>query len=169
MEGNDVKENQNPIVLDGKDICRIIPFGQEGGKYEFKVDFLDNEFDIYYYKLFSKEPIRVEINDSCNKEITYHKGNHGKPVKIHIKDKLTNKYELLPIQRIQAPDVNHLFPIPIMKLEIPTDKNVREFKPKSYYKTIPIEGCNVIELFIANTRFDYEMLNKKYQGLLLHS
>ena len=52
------------IVVDGIDICRIIPFNSDIGKYELKIDYLENEFEISLFKLFCKESIKFELEVS---------------------------------------------------------------------------------------------------------
>ena len=68
------KDEKIAVVVDGKDVCRIIPFQPSDGRYELKFDFLGNEFDISCYRLFAPRPIQWEISDSNQFELTYHKG-----------------------------------------------------------------------------------------------
>ena len=97
------------VVIDGRDICRIIPFKPVEGKYEIKVDFLGNEFDVIYYNLFSTEPIKWKLENSEQMEVTYHKGENARPIVIHLKHKTKNTYDRLPLSRIQAPMLINCF------------------------------------------------------------
>lgn len=163
------KEEKIAVVIDGKDICRIVPFNPADGKYEIKMDFLGNEFDTSCYRLFSHRPIQWEINDSTHLEVTYHKGENAKPLTIHLKQKEKKEgkdtYTNLPLQRIQAPNVNQLFPMPILKLEIPSKASNKIYNPKGYHKLIKPEECNVVEIYLAHAEFDIDAFMEKLPGV----
>jgi hypothetical protein len=163
------KDEKIAVVIDGKDICRIIPFKPSDGKYEIKIDFLGNEFNTSCYRLFSHRPIQWEIYDSKDLEVTYHKGENTKPLVIHLKnkDKINGQplYTNLPLKRIQAPNVNQLFPIPILKLEIPSGAASKNYKPRGYHKVIDPDDCNVVEIYMAHVDFDMESFANKLPGM----
>lgn len=152
------KDEKIAVVVDGKDVCRIIPFKPSDGRYDLKFDFLGNDFDTSCYRLFSHRPILWEIYDSNQFELTYHKGESDKPLRIHLKRK--NKkdglpsYQDLPLKRIQAPSINQRFPMPIVKLEVPSNIGARSYKSKGYHKRIEPEDCNVLEIYLAHANFD---------------
>jgi len=161
------KDPKIAVVIDGRDICRIIPFKPVEGKYEIKINFLENEFDVIYYKLFSTERIKWELEDSTQLEVTYHKGENARPLTIHLKHKTENTYKRLPLNRIQAPDVNQLFPIPILKLEVPSSAGAGMYNPKGYHRVIDPEDCNVIEIYMAHTDFDLDKFDAKLPGVYM--
>ena len=147
------KDEKIAVVVDGKDVCRIVPFKPSDGRYEIKFDFLGNKFDISCYRLFAPRPIQWEIFDSNQFELTYHKGESEKPLRIHLKRKAKKDglptYQDLPLNRIQAPSVNCRFPMPIVKLEIPAKASLNKYKPKGYHKQIEPQDCNVVEIYMV--------------------
>ena len=161
------KKPKIAIVLDGKDICRIIPFNSDMGKYELKIDFLENDFDITLYKLFCVEPIKLELIDSSEREVTYHRGANDKPLRIHLKHKENHTYETLPLDKIKPPDVNSMFPIPILKIEVPTKSSEIKYIPKDYHRVIDPEDCNVLEIYLAHSNYDLENVEKKLPGVFI--
>ncbi len=155
------------LVKGGKDICRIIPFKPLDGVYELKMDFLENEFDVICYKLFSEEPIKWDLENSNQLEVTYHRGVNAKPLTIHLKHKTENTYRRLPLSRIQIPDVNQLFPIPILKMEIPTKASARQYNPKAYHRVINPGDCNVVEIYMTHAKMDFDLLGIKLPAVQL--
>ena len=114
-----------------------------------KIDFLDNEYDVNCHRLFKNRPLHFDIEDSLEFNLSYHAGTHSdKPITIHLKRKEKkdgeNQYQSLPISRIQAPSINQNFPIPLLKLEVPTLEHPRQYKPKGYHKLINETDCNVV-------------------------
>ena len=61
-------------------------------------------------------------------------------------------YINLPLKRIQAPNTKQIYPIPLMKLEIPNLHDLDKYVPKKNQKALNINKANVIELFMYNTR-----------------
>lgn len=161
------KDPKIAVVIGGKDICRIIPFRPVEGKYEIKLDFLENEFDVICYELFSVKPIEWKLQNSTQMEVTYHKGENARPLTIHLKNKVDSTYKRLPLNRIQVPDVNQLFPIPILKLEAPSNIGAGIYKSKEYHRVLNPEDCNVIEIYMANADFDLDEINVKLPGVYL--
>lgn len=154
------------VVVNNQDICRLILGKPVNGKYELKVSFLENEFDVNAYRLFANRPIQWEVDEPERYEISYHKGENNKPLTIHLKKKNPVdgelQYRSLPLTRIQAPNINQLFPMPLMKIEVPTLEEPIHYRPRSYHKTLEIADCNVIEFFMASADFDYDEYEKKY-------
>ena len=153
------KNQRIALVINNKDICRIIPYKSDFGKYDLKIDFLGNNFDITLYKLLNTQPIKYQVGDLPQREITYHKGTKEEPIVIHLKHKDKKSKELykkLPLEKIIAPNINNLFPLPIMKIEIPaTDKKVI-YKTKPNHHPLEINDSNVIELYLAHSDFDFD-------------
>lgn len=112
-----------PIVVNGKDICRLIIHKPDTGKYEIKIDFLKNDFDVNVFRMFSFRPLHKNVKEPYNCDISYHRGENNKPITIHLKNRAAQsgelKYESLPLKHLQAPNINSIFPIPLMKLELP--------------------------------------------------
>ncbi len=164
-------EEKIAVVIDDKDICRIVPFKPVDGKYEIKIDFLGNEFDTTCYRLFSSRPIEIEIDGSDQLEVTYHKGENAKPLTIHLKQKVKmdgkHVYTNLPLKRIIAPNINQLFPMPILKLEVPRSASTKAYKQKGYHRLIKPENCNVVEIYLAHAKFDMNEFIEKLPGMHL--
>lgn len=138
---------------------------------EIKIDFLTNEFEVACYKLFSHEPIRWDVLDSEQCDITYHKGENARAITIHIKHKPKNNdrssYTNLPLQRIQAPNINQIFPLPLLKLEVPNNACKMRYNQKKYHKTLAVNECNVIEIYMTNKDFDIDTFMRKFPGMHL--
>ena len=146
-----------PIVKNGKDICRIIfiPKPEEGeGIYDIKIDFKGQNpegkvFKVQTYRLFAHRPVAWDINES-NSDISYHCTKDDKPPKVHIKNKEIDEYTTLPLKRLQSPNVNQMFPVPLFKLEIPENvvKKSKSYKKKSKHNSIEFENSNVLEFYM---------------------
>ena len=142
-----------PIVKDGKDICRLIFTKADKGRYDLKLDFLGNSFQVQAYRLFSQRPIVWDVSESKN-NMSYHYGKDEKPVVIHIKNEKPaeggSRYITLPIHRIQSPNINQLLPLPLLKLEVPdcVIEKAKVYRPKPYHRAIDLEDSNVLELFM---------------------
>ena len=169
MVKKEVRESSIAIVADDQDICRLIFSKPEDGRYELKISFLKNEFDVNAYRLFANRPIHWNVDASRNHELSYHKGKDNKPITIHLKKtnprKGEQQYQNLPLRRIQAPNINQLFPIPLMKIEIPKLINPIKYKSKKYHKLIELNGSNVVEIFMVNSSFDFSEYTNKYSEI----
>lgn len=152
-----------PIVKNGKDICRLIfrPKTEEGeGVYDIKIDLKGQNtkskvFKVQTYRLFAHRPVAWDINES-NSDISYHCPEGDKSSKVHIKNidkEISNKkdrFTNLPLKKLQPPNVNQMFPLPIFKIEIPQNV-VREselYKRKKINHPIEVENSNVIEFYM---------------------
>jgi hypothetical protein len=157
------------VVVNNQDICRLILKKPVDGKYELKISFLKNEFDVNAYRLFANRPIHWKVDEPERLDISYHKGENNKPLTIHLKKREPLKgelqYQSLPLTRIQAPNINQLFPIPLMKIEVPTLKEPIKYKTKKYHKLLEINDCNVIEFFMVNVTFDFDKYINKYPDI----
>ena len=172
------KNKQNkisvPITRYGKDICRVIFQRNADGKYDIKFEFMGNSYQVNSYRLFSYEPIIWNVENPQNVNMSYHRGSDDRNVIIHLKDESKQgkeKYHTLPITRIQPPNTNQLFPIPIFKMEIP--KHVAdlagEYKAKSYHHRLEVNDANVIEVFMASDAFDIENYYGNDMGKIMFS
>lgn len=162
-----------PVVVQGKDICRIIFQKAEDGKYDIKFEFRGNPYDVYTYRLFSLSPIIWNVDDPQHINMSYHHGANHYPVLIHLKDetkKGQEMYRTLPITRIQAPNTNQLFPIPLVKMEIPQKAvdHASLYKEKSYHHKLDLNDVNVIEVFMTSVEFDFDQyVHEPYCHLLM--
>lgn len=155
------------VVKNGKDICRIIFTRADKERYDIKIDFFGNRFQVQSYRLFSYRPIVWNIAELEN-NISYHHGKDNKPVVIHIKHERKvpgkNQYTTLPLARIMPPNNTQTFPLPLLKIEIPDIiiENAKPYKKKTYHHTIDIENSNVVELFMLPEDGVHEVFGDKY-------
>lgn len=161
------------IIKNGKDICRLIFRRCENGLYDLKFECLGNEYVVQQYHIFREVPEVVEINNSANFSISYHPGYNSEPIRIHLKkERVTdgeNRYENLLISNLLPPNVNQIFPVPLLKIEV-SDCMLAETKDyvhKSHHECLDIGEANVIELFIASDNFTKSDFFKKYQRLIM--
>lgn len=68
------------VVVNNQDICRLILKKPVDGKYELKISFLKNEFDVNAYRLFANRPIHWKVDEPERLDISYHKGENNKPL-----------------------------------------------------------------------------------------
>lgn len=172
------KNKQNkisvPITRYGKDICRVIFQRNADGKYDIKFEFMGNSYQVNSYRLFSYEPIIWNVENPQNVNMSYHRGSDDRNVIIHLKDESKQgreKYHTLPITRIQPPNTNQLFPIPIFKMEIPkyVADLAGEYRAKSYHHRLEVNDANVIEVFMASDTFDIENYYGNDMGKIMFS
>lgn len=164
-----------PIVKQNKDLCRMIFQKAENGKYDIKLEFRGNPYQVYTYRLFSLSPIIWNIDDPQNVNMSYHRGaNDDNKVLIHLKDETKigrEKYKTLPITRIQAPNTNQLFPIPLFKMELPQSvvDSALIYKEKTYHHALRLDNANVIEIYMASDDFELDNYFENDYGNLLIS
>lgn len=169
------KNNDNkisfPVVKDSKDICRIIFQKSEFGKYDIKLEFLDNPYQISIYKLFNKNPEIINVEDFKTTNISYHSGSKDRQVIIHLKNtaNTNEKYCTLPMYRIQAPNVNQKIPVPLFRIEVPKNviNNSRNYKSKKYHHVLDVENDNTFEFYIASSDFSFESYDQGYLSEIL--
>lgn len=156
-----------PIIKNGKDICRLIFTKVDNGRYDLKINFLGNAFQVQSYRLFAHRPIIWDVS-SPQDSMSYHYGRDSNPVMIHIKKEQPkageDRYTTLPITRIQPPNSNQLFPLPLLKIEIPDaiiDK-AKIYRKKKKHKAIDLEDSNVLELFMLPDGWHDKKLTDKY-------
>lgn len=159
-----------PVVKQGKDICRIIFQKAEDGKYDIKFEFRGNPYEVHTYRLFSLSPIVWNVNDPQHINMSYHHGANDRKIVIHLKDETKEgkeMYRTLPATRIQAPNTNQLFPIPLFKMEIPQEvvDCASVYKEKTYHHKLNLDEVNVIELFLASEDFD---ISKYFNSVYCH-
>lgn len=161
-----------PVIKNGKDICRLIFTKADNGRYDIKIDFLGNAFQVQTYRLFSHRPIVWDISDPQN-SMSYHYGRDSSPVMIHIKkekpEEGEKRYITLPITRIQPPNINQMFPLPLLKIEIPdvVVDQAKVYRKKSKHSVIDLEDSNVLELFMLPEGQLAQNLIEKYPSVSL--
>lgn len=151
------------IIKNGIDIGRIIPFNMEQGEYDFKISFSKNNYEVNMYHFLSKVPEKIELDDMTSWEISYHKSTILKPTVIHLKEKNNNpEYKPLPLKRLVDPSLYNEFPIPFMRIEIPSNLKGKNYKSKpKEHISFDIEDCNVAEFYLTNVNFDaIKFMNK---------
>lgn len=161
-----------PVIKHGKDICRLIFQKAEDCKYDIKLEFRGNPYQVCTYRLFSLSPIIWNVEHPQRVNMSYHHGAHEYPVLIHLKDEEKGgkeKYRTLPATRIQAPNTNQLFPIPLLKMEIPDwiASRAPEYKEKPYHHKLQVDAANVIEIYMASDKFDVNRYFSNAYGTLL--
>lgn len=165
-EGRDcMKEIKIPITKDGKDICRIIFTQFDDGLFDVKIDPLKKLFRVQAYSLFDRRPREIfpaEADGYATHDISYHHGAEQKPIVIHIKNRQAKeelRYTSLPLRNILPPSVKNDFPLPLLKLEIPSEvvNASTSYRKKSYHHTLDIANSNVVEIYMANGRYAENM------------
>ena len=161
-----------PIIKGDKDICRLLFRKKEEGKYDIKIDFRGNNFEVNTYRLFALMPITWNIKNPQKVNMSYHNGEYGYPVLIHLKDESregADKYRRLPATRIQPPNTNQMFPIPLFKMEIPDSvfNSSILYNRKNYHHPIELKNSNVLEFYMASELFELdEYFNKRYGSFM---
>ena len=160
-----------PIIKGDKDICRLIFQCGEAGKYDIKINFLENPFEVWKYRLFSWSPIIWNVEHPQHVEASYHRGRDGWPITIHLKDtKKTgaDAYRTLPPTRILPPNINQRFPMPLFKLEIPQSVlgDAKCYKEKKYHTPVKAKNANVLEFFMVSHTFDINDLHSPKYGVI---
>ena len=149
------------------DIGRIIPTVKGDESYDFKISFLDYEFDIYAIPLFEK-PIEIKFGKEGIREITYHKSKMGKGPIVAIKriNYIDGKvYQNLPFEKLLEPTYMTEFPIPLCKILIPEKNNYKKYKPKEEHIELDVGNQNVIELYLTNKIFNLETFHEKWPNI----
>jgi len=157
------------IIKNEIDIGRIIPFNPSEGEYDFKISFSENDYEVNFFTFLSVLPEKIEISDTISWEITYHRSARLKPTVIHLKEKSSNpKYKTLPLKRLKDPSIHNEFPIPFMKIEIPSNFKGKKYKPKVKEHVIfDMEAANVAEFYLTHINFDFDLFAKKWPTISL--
>jgi hypothetical protein len=155
------------IVKDGYDIGRIILGSSSNGNYDFKINMLNNDYEILIVKLFDR-PQKVEIDDARDWEITYHRAAKGMPPKIHLKHKQNSSYKTLDLKKMLEPNVMSEFPIPLMKIFIPSTEcaNAYNCKRKEHILFDMAYG-NTAEIYLTNPDFNFDGFQNKWPTLAM--
>lgn len=160
------------IIKGDKDLVRLIFTRADDNKYDIKIVFRGNPYQINTYRLFAFSPVNISVSDTANKEMSYHHGANGYPILIHIKDLTktgSEKYQTLPIERLVPPNSESVCPIPLMKLEIPEAviNSAPKYKHKNDHNTIDLKTSNVLEIFMAQEDFGDKLSLDKNQLLIM--
>ncbi len=162
------KEKKKIVIKKNEyDVGRIIPAVKEDESYDFKISFLDYEFDIYAIPLF-KKPIEMKFGEEGSREITYHKSKKGMKPIIHIKKIKYNDgkiYQNFPFEKLLEPTYRTEFPIPLCKISIPDSSIFRKYKKKDDHLLIDVQDQNIIEIYLTNRNFNFESFYKKWPNV----
>lgn len=163
-----------PIIKNGKDICRLIFTQFDDGLFDIKINARENSFRVQTYSLFSTRPMEVypdNLKDYKEHEITYHHGAENKPIVVHIKNMMPQdsekRYGDLPLSHIQAPNINNDFPLPILKLEIPSNivNDAPQYFKKNRHHPVNIYNSNVVEVFMMSDTVNLANIEEKYNRI----
>lgn len=166
------KQISVPVIKNGKDICRLIFTKVGDGRYDLKINFLENAFQVQSYRLFSHRPIIWDVSGPQS-SMSYHYGRDNNPVMIHIKKERPeageNRYVTLPIKRIQPPNSNQMFPLPLLKIEIPDTiiDGAKLYHKKQKHEVIDLDDSNVLELFMLPEGWHDKDLFDRYPRISL--
>lgn len=163
------------IVKDGLDIGRIITGNSVDGSYDFKINFLENEYEVNVVKLFEK-PKKHSFDNSSQWEMTYHRAFQGKPPIIHLKHKSKEQpkkfpkvdkiYDTLDMKRLLEPTVISDFPIPLMKIVVPTVSGAKYYKSNlKEHVLLDMNDVNVAEIYLIHTDFDFDIFEERWASL----
>lgn len=157
------------IVKNGVDIGRIIPFNFDvkDEVYDFKISFVKNKYNVLAYQLLSEEPEEIDITDMEKWEISYHRSAKLNPPVIHLK-RMSDRpiYQPLPLKRLKDPSIHNEFPVPFMKLEIPTNIQGKQYKAKpKEHVLLDTEENNVAEFYLMNKKFGFDQFEEKWPTL----
>lgn len=157
------------IIKNGIDIGRVIPFNRDTEEYDFKISFIQNDYEVNMYPFLSKAPKKFEMEKMVDWEISYHRSTAFKPTIIHLKEKKKNpKYRPLPLYRLVDPTIHTEFPIPFMRLEIPLNFAGKNYKLKSKeHVVLDMDNSNVAEIYLTHSNFHYETFSQKWPALSL--
>ncbi len=163
-------ERRIALIRNGLDLLRIIPFNPDENKVELKFDFSKQLFEVNYLRLGEVRAHRMIPDPNGQLSVTYHKGNSGKGVCVHIKHvtKGSEKpnYEKLPLEYFRAPSGNDISMTPICKLFFPKSVLYNEYIKKPNHEIFSLnEAHNVVEVFIAGPSFDFEKAMQTYPVL----
>lgn len=157
------------IIKNGIDIGRIIPFNNDAGEYDFKISFAANDYEVNMYRFLSLVPEKIKLEDMISWEISYHRSTALRPTIIHLKEKKNHpEYKPLPLHRLVDPTLHNEFPIPFMRIEIPSDFSGEIYKSKSKENIrFDMEDANVAEFYLTYKDFNYERFARKWPTISL--
>lgn len=166
------------ITKNGVDIGRIILGSEHNGNYDFKLNFLDNIFELRLVQLF-RSPSTFNIDHSNHWELTYHKSERNKPPCVHLKHKskeqpskyprVDKHYTPLDLKRLSEPTVITDFPIPLFKIVVPDNISANPYSPNSKeHIVLNMNDVNTAEIYLTHASFDYDLFSKKWPSLHLN-
>lgn len=155
------EERKIAVTRNGKDLLRIIPLNPDDSKVELKFDFSKQMFEVDYLRLGEVRAHRMIPKPEGQLSLTYHKGNLGKEVCVHIRHDVKNStrpfYEKLPLKYFKAPAGNDISMTPICKVFFPECIQYKEYKKKATHETFSMrDGNNAVEIFIVGPTFDFK-------------
>ena len=139
------------ISKEGSDLLRIVPLRTDKNEtYELKIIPLSERYFVKAYKLFNGGLYKKLFNGN-NMSITYHVSNKSNQTKIHVIDN-EKKYVTLPIQELI--DLNHNFdyPIPLLKMHIPSKESKQTYKKKVKHVPFDMGDNNYAEIYLMSSK-----------------
>ena|GEM_PF-2308624 len=163
-----MKSQKVAIIKNGIDIGRIIPFNKDESEYDFKISFVKNDYEVNMYPFLSSVPEKVELENMSSWEISYHRKTIMKPTVILLKEEKSQEHKPLPLNRLVDPTSHNEFPIPFMRVEIPSDFSGKIYDSKSKENILfDIKDANVAEFYLTHIDFDYERFARKWPTISL--
>lgn len=157
------------IQKNGIDVCKLV-FTKANdllGRFDIKIIFYDEKYNIKVHKLFSYKSDTLYIDNTENKQISYHYGREDK-VKIHLRNIVEHKAPEEIVYNLVPPNDYSIFPIPLFKIEVPNDikepkKILDSNKKKHEGIIIELKDNNTAEVFMCNPNDNIIDALKKYE------
>ena len=146
------------------DICKIVFVKGKRGLFDIEISFYRQKFNIKTFKLFNKRSEVFSIDDTENRQITYHYGKDGRKIVIHTKriDGEPNYKDIL-LGNVTPPSSNSLFMLPLFKIEVGNSYNgPLSFEDNNIGNLIDIREDNVVEIYMLQNELFIENNHKKY-------
>jgi len=154
------------IVRNGKDLLRITPINPDAKRIEIKFSFRRQLFEVNYLCLGENRPHRIVPSNDGELSITYHKGNSGKPICVHIKQDFKGQniyYKELPLKYFNPPSGNDISMTPICKISFPFENSYLKYKSKQEHETLYLDNNeNAVEMYIIGSEYNFEDAMLKY-------
>ena len=157
------------VVKNGFDILRIIEMDNDSDNCSFKiVPMIDiSLLQIDYSKMFNLRR-KLDNNYDNRIEISYHKSNGTHEAIIHIKKdnkRTRDSYDDIPLNRLKDPNINGLFPIPLLEISVPDNMVLTKRYNSHDSKTFDMGNDNVVSLFLTKNDYIYENIFDKFPRL----
>lgn len=152
------------ITKNEYDLLRIIPFNEteKNDKCEFKISMLDNNYTLRLKQIDTPYFLNLEANIN-DYEITYHRKQNKQPTKIHFKNiREKEDYRTFPLFNLEDPLLSEDFPFPLLLLGVSINDVFKKINKNKQYSILNLQNDNVLELFIANEKFDMEFFFKDW-------
>lgn len=157
------------IQKNGIDICKLVFTKAKDlfGRFDLKIVFYDKKYDIRVHKLFSYKSERLYIDNIENKQISYHYGREDR-VKIQLRNIVEHEVPEEIVYNLVPPNDYSIFPIPLFKIEVPSDIKEPESilnsnKQKHEGIVLELGNNNTAEIYMSNPNDNKMNAFKKYE------